>query len=97
MYKEMRSCPNSSSLDVKLSVFSEMNLAIKHRSVDASSCLRCPKRIGLAECNLLPTNLTFLEELLELDETFYWENFDARSHVIEVRFCRICIPFIVLY
>jgi len=93
----MRSCPNSSSLDVKLNVFSEMNLAIKHRNVDASSCSLCPKRIGLAECNLLPTKLTFLEELLELDEAFYRENFDARSHVIEVRFCRICIPFIVLY
>ena len=92
----MRSCPNSSSLDVKLGVFSEMNLAIKHINVDVSSYSRYPKRIGLAECNLLPTNLTSLEELLELDEAFYWEDFDARSHAIEVRFSRICIPFIVL-
>ena len=86
MCREMRSCPNSSSLDVKLNVFSEMNLAIKHRNVDASSCSQCQisKLNGLDGCSMVPTKLSFLGELLE--GSFYWEDFDARLHVIEVIF-----------
>ena len=87
MRKGMLSCPSKSSLDVKLSVFSEMNLAIKNGNVDASSCSRCPrsKKNGSVGCSTAPTKL-FLEELLELEEAFYWKDFDARSHVIKVIF-----------
>jgi len=65
-------------LDDKFIVFAEMYLAINNGKFNASSRSRCltSKDIGLAA----PKH-TFIDEVLE--DVFYLEEFDARSHVIE--------------
>lgn len=82
----MLSRPNS-SLDNKFSVFAEMYLAINNGNINADSCSRCltSKGIGVAGCSMVRSELILVEELLELEEEFYLEKFNARLRVIEVR------------